>query len=175
MASGWREAPAAVSPDPALCHSAHCAVPPAPHGPSTLMGPGVLPGSHPTFLLPEQGWTVSGCQQTEPPACPPNEGVWRSHGHNTGYGVGPWGSCCLPICSLLGGVVIRGGHPALLLTISWSEPHGCAICMGSPQESPHPPVANGGCSPAPSSPLPAFVPQHVQREFSKWTFLFYSL
>lgn len=36
-----------------------------------------------------------------------------------------------------GGSGSKGGQPAPLLTISWSEPHGCGVCVGSPQEPPH--------------------------------------
>lgn len=91
MANGWEGVPAVVSPDPRSVP--FC----------TLMGLGVLPGSHPTFLPHKQGRTVSGCQQTEPPACPPTEGVWRSHGHNTGYGGGSTGVLLPPHLLPFGG------------------------------------------------------------------------
>lgn len=74
----------------------------------TLMGLGVLPGSHPTFLPHKQGRTVSGCQQTEPPACPPTEGVWRSHGHNTGYGGGVHGGPAASSSAPFWGVMVAG-------------------------------------------------------------------
>uniref|UniRef100_A0A8C9GBW8 Calcium/calmodulin dependent protein kinase I n=1 Tax=Pavo cristatus TaxID=9049 RepID=A0A8C9GBW8_PAVCR len=116
-----------------------------------------------------------GTSQEEPPACPPTEGVWRSHGHNTGYGGVHGGPAASSSAPFWGRMVVGEG------TLPCSSPSPGVSCMGvwslhgEPPGAPSPPTSQWGLQPGPSTPLPTSAPKHVQREFSKWTFLFYSL